>query len=151
MPKGDTLTPQQEQFCQEFIKDLNALRAAVRAGYGEQHAKKNAWQIVRNPNVSARIAELKAEQTKRTKIEADDILRRLVRIAEKTEQEGDYNAAIRSLELLGKHQAMWTEKNITEMNVQNAFATGNSEEDIQRDVERLKKIAAPKLKLVGDK
>jgi len=39
MPKGDTLTPQQEQFCQEFIKDLNALRAAVRAGYGEQHAK----------------------------------------------------------------------------------------------------------------
>ena len=151
MPKGDTLTPQQEQFCQEFIKDLNALRAAVRAGYGEQHAKKNAWQIVRNPNVSARIAELKAEQTKRTKIEADDILRRLVRIAEKTEQEGDYNAAIRSLELLGKHQAMWTEKNITEMNVQNAFATGNSEEDIERDVERLKKIAAPKLKLVGDK
>ena len=151
MPKGDTLTPQQEQFCQEFIKDLNALRAAIRAGYGEQHAKKNAWQIVRNPNVSARIAELKAEQTKRTKIEADDILRRLVRIAEKTEQEGDYNAAIRSLELLGKHQAMWTEKNITEMNVQNAFATGNSEEGIQRDVERLKKIAAPKLKLVGDK
>lgn len=151
MPKGDTLTPQQEQFCQEFIKDLNALRAAIRAGYGEQHAKKNAWQIVRNPNVSARIAELKAEQTKRTKIEADDILRRLVRIAEKTEQEGDYNAAIRSLELLGKHQAMWTEKNITEMNVQNAFATGNSEEDIQRDVERLKKIAAPKLKLVEGK
>lgn len=151
MPKGDTLTPQQEQFCQEFIKDLNALRAAVRAGYGEQHAKKNAWQIVRNPNVSARIAELKAEQTKRTKIEADDILRRLVRIAEKTEQEGDYNAAIRSLELLGKHQAMWTEKNITEMNVQNAFATGNSEEDIERDVERLKKIAAPKLKLVEGK
>ena len=151
MPKGDTLTPQQEQFCQEFIKDLNALRAAIRAGYGEQHAKKNAWQIVRNPTVSARIAELKAEQTKRTKIEADDILRRLVRIAEKTEQEGDYNAAIRSLELLGKHQAMWTEKNITEMNVQNAFATGNSEEDIQRDVERLKKIAAPKLKLVEGK
>ena len=151
MPKGDTLTPQQEQFCQEFIKDLNALRAAIRAGYGEQHAKKNAWQIVRNPNVSARIAELKAEQTKRTTIEADDILRRLVRIAEKTEQEGDYNAAIRSLELLGKHQAMWTEKNITEMNVQNAFATGNSEEDIQRDVERLKKIAAPKLKLVEGK
>ena len=135
----------------DALPDLNALRAAIRAGYGEQHAKKNAWQIVRNPNVSARIAELKAEQTKRTKIEADDILRRLVRIAEKTEQEGDYNAAIRSLELLGKHQAMWTEKNITEMNVQNAFATGNSEEDIQRDVERLKKIAAPKLKLVGDK
>jgi hypothetical protein len=96
-------------------------------------------------------ARLKADQTKRTKIEADDILRRLVRIAEKTEQEGDYQAAIRSLELLGKHQAMWTDKNITEMEVKNAFATGNSEVDIQRDVERLKKIAAPHLKLVAKK
>ena len=101
--------------------------------------------------MAKRISELKAEQTKRTKIEADDVLRRLVRIAEKTEQEGDYNAAIRSLELLGKHQAMWTDKNVTEMNVQNAFSTGNSEEDIERDVERLKKIAAPKLKIVGGK
>ena len=101
-----------------------------------------------NPLVAKRISELKAEQTKRTKIEADDILRRLVRIAEKTEQEGDYQAAIRSLELLGKHQAMWTDKNLTEMEVRNAFATGNSEEDIARDVERLKKIATPHLKIV---
>ena len=151
MAKGDKLTAQQEQFCLEFIKDLNAVRAAIRAGYGEQHAKKNAWTIIRNPAVAARISELKADQTKRTKIEADDILRRLVRIAEKTEQEGDYQAAIRSLELLGKHQAMWTDKNLTEMEVKNAFATGNSEADIQRDVERLKKIATPHLKLVVKK
>ena len=117
MAKGDKLTAQQEQFCLEFTKDLNAVRAAIRAGYGEQHAKKNAWTIIRNPAVAERISELKADQTKRTKIEADDILRRLVRIAEKTEQEGDYQAAIRSLELLGKHQAMWTDKNITDMEV----------------------------------
>ena len=148
MAKGDKLTAQQEQFCLEFIKDLNAVRAAIRAGYGEQHAKKNAWTIIRNPAVASRISDLKADQTKRTKIEADDILRRLVRIAEKTEQEGDYQAAIRSLELLGKHQAMWTDKNLTEMEVKNAFATGNSEEDIARDVDRLKKIATPHLKLV---
>ena len=146
MAKGDKITAQQEQFCLEFTKDLNAVRAAIRAGYGEQHAKKNAWTIIRNPAVAERITELKADQTKRTKIEADDILRRLVRIAEKTEQEGDYQAAIRSLELLGKHQAMWTDKNVTEMEVKNAFATGNSEEDIARDVERLKKIATPHLK-----
>ena len=151
MAKGDTLTAQQEQFCLEFIKDLNAVRAAIRAGYGEQHAKKNAWTIIRNPAVAERISDLKADQTKRTKIEADDILRRLVRIADKPEQEGDYQAAIRSLELLGKHQAMWTDKNLTEMEVKNAFATGNSEADIQRDVERLKKIATPHLKLVVKK
>ena len=140
------LTPQQEAFCNEIIKDLNIKQAAIRAGYSEKHAAINAYTLTKNPAIVQRIAELKSEQTKRTKIEADDILRRLVRIAEKPEQEGDYNAAIRSLELLGKHQAMWTDKNITEMEVKNAFATGNSEADIARDVERLKRIATPKLK-----
>jgi len=142
------LTPRQELFCHEFIKDLNAVAAAIRAGYAKNNANKNAYMLTKDPKISERLAELKADQTKRTKIEADDILRRLVRISEKTEQEGDYNAAIRSLELLGKHQAMWTEKTINETTVKNAFATGNSEEDVQRDIERLKKIAAPKLKLV---
>ena len=68
MAKGDTLTPQQEQFCQEFIKDLAAVPAAIRAGYGEQHAKKNACTMIRHALVAKRISELKAEQTKRTKI-----------------------------------------------------------------------------------
>lgn len=142
------LTERQEVFCNEFIKDLNAVQAAIRAGYSTQHAKKNAYTLLRQARISERIAELKGESIKRTKIEADDILRRLVRIAERTEQEGDYNAAIRSLELLGKHQALWTDRNITE--IQNAFATGNSDEDIARDIERLQKIAAPKLKIVKD-
>jgi len=139
------LTSKQEAFCNEFIKDLNITQAAMRAGYSPKHARNNAYTLTQDPAIVQRIAELKSEQTKRTKIEADDILRRLVRIADKTEQEGDYNAAIRSLELLGKHQAMWTDKNITEMEVRNAFATGNSDEDIARDIERLKRIATPKL------
>ena len=139
------LTPKQEAFCNEFIKDLNITQAAMRAGYSPKHARNNAYTLTQDPAIVQRIAELKSEQTKRTKIEADDILRRLVRIADKTEQEGDYNAAIRSLELLGKHQAMWTERNITEMEVRNAFATGNSDEDIARDIERLKRIATPKI------
>ena len=142
------LTERQEVFCNEFIKDLNAVQAAIRAGYSTQHAKKNAYTLLRQQRKSERISELKGDSIKRTKIEADDILRRLVRIAERTEQEGDYNAAIRSLELLGKHQALWTDRNITE--IQNAFATGNSDEDIARDIERLQKIAAPKLKIVKE-
>ena len=140
------LTPKQEAFCNEFIKDLNITQAAMRAGYSPKHARNNAYALTQDPAIVQRIAELKSEQTKRTKIEADDILRRLVRIADKTEQEGDYNAAIRSLELLGKHQAMWTERNITEMEVRNAFATGNSDEDIARDIERLKRIATPQIR-----
>ena len=41
------LTGKQELFCQEFIKDLNAVQAAVRAGYLPQHAKKNSTLLLK--------------------------------------------------------------------------------------------------------
>lgn len=150
MAKNDKgLTDRQEIFCTEFIKDLNAIAAAKRAGYGKLTAERNAYKFLKHEAIRKRIEELKAESFKRTAIDSDDILRRLVRIADRTEQEGDFNAAIRSLELLGKHKALWTEKTINETTIMNAFASGNSEEDIERDVERLRKIATPKLKIVS--
>jgi len=150
MAKNDKgLTDRQEIFCTEFIKDLNAIAAAKRAGYGKLTAERNAYKFLKHEAIRKRIEELKAESFKRTAIDSDDILRRLVRIADRTEQEGDFNAAIRSLELLGKHKALWTEKTVNETTIMNAFASGNSEEDIERDVERLKKIATPKLKIVS--
>jgi len=150
MAKNDKgLTDRQEIFCTEFIKDLNAIAAAKRAGYGKLTAERNAYKFLKHEAIRKRIEELKAESFKRTAIDSDDILRRLVRIADRTEQEGDFNAAIRSLELLGKHKALWTEKTVNETTIMNAFASGNSDEDIERDVERLKKIATPKLKIVS--
>jgi len=150
MAKNDKgLTDRQEIFCTEFIKDLNAIAAAKRAGYGKLTAERNAYKFLKHEPIRKRMEELKAESFKRTAIDSDDILRRLVRIADRTEQEGDFNAAIRSLELLGKHKALWTEKTINETTIMNAFASGNSEEDIERDVERLRKIATPKLKIVS--
>ena len=143
------LTDRQEIFCAEFIKDLNAIAAAKRAGYGKLSAERNAYKFLKHEAIRKRIEELKETSFKRAAIDADDILRRLVRIADRTEQEGDFNAAIRSLELLGKHKALWTEKTVNETTIMNAFASGNSDEDIERDVERLKRIATPKLKIVS--
>ena len=152
MQSKRSLTDRQDLFCREYIKDLNAQAAAKRAGYSEKMANAKAYQFLKVDRIRERIEELKKESMRRLALDADDILRRLVRIADATEQSGDYNAAIRSLELLGKHKALWTEKTVNETTIMNAFASGNSEEDIQRDVERLKRIASPKLKIVsGDK
>ena len=118
----------------------------------ERKDDKMSYQFLKMDRIRERVAELKQDSMRRLQLDADDILRRLVRIADATEQEGDYSAAIRSLELLGKHKALWTDKTVNETTIMNAFASGNSEEDIQRDVERLKRIATPKLKVVsGDK
>jgi len=52
---------------------------------------------------------------------------------------------------VGKNLAMWSERQIIEgeLAAKNPFATGDSPEDIRRDVERLMQVAAPKLKVVG--
>ena len=55
------LTPKQEAFCNEFIKDLNITQAAMRAGYSPKHARNNAYTLTQDPAIVQRIAELKSE------------------------------------------------------------------------------------------
>lgn len=101
--------------------------------------------MLADPKVQARIDELKAERIERVQIEADDVIERLVRIANKSEEECDWHAAIRATELLGKHLSLFTDKsNIT---IENPFAAGQSQEDIQRDTEYLTRIAGIGLQL----
>lgn len=148
------LTFRQEVFCQEFLKDFVASAAAKRAGYSDQTAKKVGYQLLLKPHIAARIDELQGERIKRTKIDSDEILRRLVRISERTEQEGDYNAAIRSLELLGKNLKMWTDKVESINEFKNPFSSGQDEEALARDALRLADVIKagqqkPKLKVVS--
>jgi Terminase small subunit len=60
-PMSD-LTPRQERFIQEYLVGLNGTQAAIRAGYSEHTATAIAWELLRNPEVEAAIAEA---QTKR--------------------------------------------------------------------------------------
>jgi len=139
-PKLRALTYRQERFANEFIKDFTVSAAARRAGYSEQTATKDAYHLLSKPHIIARIEELQGDRSKRTKIDADEILRRLVRIAEKTEMEGDWNATLRSLELLGKNLAMFTDKNISEVTHKNPFSTGQDEAALARDAERMSDV-----------
>ncbi|MDU5837164.1 MAG: terminase small subunit [Pantoea sp.] len=74
------LTDKQEMFCREYLIDLNATQAAIRAGYSEKTAPTIACENLIKPNVQQRIAELKAERNDRVEIDADYVLRRLAEI-----------------------------------------------------------------------
>jgi phage terminase small subunit len=75
------LTAKQERFCQEYVIDLNATQAAIRAKYSERTAEVIGWQLLQIPLVSERVSQLKAAQLKRLGLEADTILRELLSIA----------------------------------------------------------------------
>lgn len=76
------LTPMQERFCQEYIKDLNATKAAERAGSKAEKLDQAGYEFLRNPEVKAEIDRLKQERSRETKIDANWLLTRLAAEAE---------------------------------------------------------------------
>ena len=52
------MTPRQEKFCIEYLIDLNATQAAIRAGYSKKTAEALASRLLRNVNIRSRIKEL---------------------------------------------------------------------------------------------
>lgn len=74
------LTDKQELFAREFIKDLNATQAVIRAGFSEKSARNQAYRLMTNDDILNRIAELKADRNEEVGIDAAYVLRRLVEI-----------------------------------------------------------------------
>ena len=74
------LTPKQEMFCLEYIVDLNATQAVIRAGYSEKTANRIASHLLSKLNIQDRISKLKEKRTGRVKVDADYVLSRLVEI-----------------------------------------------------------------------
>lgn len=71
------LTSKKERFCQEYIIDLNATRAAQRATYSQKTARSIGNRLLTNVDVKKRIEELKKERAERTKITQDQVLEEL--------------------------------------------------------------------------
>nr|WP_318379997.1 terminase small subunit [uncultured Enterobacter sp.]DAI86909.1 MAG TPA: Terminase small subunit [Caudoviricetes sp.] len=71
------LTDKQEMFCREYLIDLNATQAAIRAGYSEKTARASGSENLTKPDIQTRISELKAERNDRIDIDADYVLKRL--------------------------------------------------------------------------
>lgn len=74
------LTTKQERFVEEYMFDLNATQAAIRAGYSTQSASQQGSYLLSLPKVRARIDELRAERSRRTGINADRVLQELARL-----------------------------------------------------------------------
>ena len=75
------LTSKQARFVAEYLIDLNATQAAVRAGYSKKAARAVASRLLTNANVKAAVATSKAQQLKRADLTATRVLEELRRLA----------------------------------------------------------------------
>lgn len=78
--KIPALSAIQQAFCEEYLKDLNATQAAIRAGYSKLSAKQHSQKLLTKPQIAALIAQLKAKRSERVQVDADYVLQRLVAI-----------------------------------------------------------------------
>lgn len=80
MTSAKKLNPKQQRFVDEYLVDLNATQAAIRAGYSKKTAASVGAENLRKPQVAAAITAAQAARSERTHITQDDVLRELARI-----------------------------------------------------------------------
>ena len=128
---GKTVTPKQKRFCEEYLVDLNATQAAVRAGYSEKTAKQAGSENLSKPDLKACIEEQLARIQSERIADAAEVMEYLTRVmrGEETEEvvavegqgDGVSRAALivknlsgkdrlKAAELLGKRYSLFTDK-----------------------------------------
>ena len=124
------MTHKQQLFILEYLKDFNATRSALEAGYSKKTAYSIGNELLKNPEIQEAIASAMKQREKRTEITQDYVISNLQEIVERCmekkpvmakgeqlqDEEGnnvwcfDAKNAIKALELLGKHLGIFTEK-----------------------------------------
>lgn len=109
------LTPKQQRFIEEYLVDLNATQAAIRAGYSEKTAEAIGHENLRKPQIQERVSAAIQERAERTGITQERVVEELGKVAfqeasDASSSELKYSSKLKALELLGKHLGMFEGK-----------------------------------------
>lgn len=85
MPKGDKLTDKQQKFCEEYVLDLNATQAALRAGYCARTVNKTGPANLVKVGIRQRISQLQAENREKRGFTVEDVHQLYERAYEKAD------------------------------------------------------------------
>ena len=128
------LTDKQEMFCREYLVDLNATQAAIRAGYSEDTSRQMGSENLSKPYIQEYIQKLMDKRSEKVEVSANYVLESLVEVAEKCKGKKPVTVSVQldkdnpesvieinktifdpsgakgTLELIGKHLVMFTDK-----------------------------------------
>lgn len=104
------LTPKQQRFVEEYLIDLNATQAAIRAGYSEKTAYSVGHENLKKPEIQKAIEEAKNQVSKRTELTVDMVVNGLLKEAQDYAEGSTQSARVSAWAHLGKHLGMFKEK-----------------------------------------
>lgn len=125
------MTAKQQRFCDEYLIDLNATQAAIRAGYSEKTAGGIASEYLRKPQIKEYISQRMNSKNDALIATQDEVLRYLTSVmrgqsqaeivviegtgmglskAKRMKKNPDEKERLKAAELLGKRYGLYTEK-----------------------------------------
>ncbi|MNO93117.1 Terminase small subunit [compost metagenome] len=104
------LTAKQERFVQEYLKDLNATQAALRAGYSDKTAGSVGHENLKKPEIAAEIEKRQEKIGEDNGITVEWILGEMKDTYRQAKEIGELSAANKSLEMLGRYKGMFNDK-----------------------------------------
>lgn len=104
------LTDKQRRFVEEYLVDLNATQAAIRAGYSERTAYSIGQENLKKPEIAEEIQVRQAKLGEEAEITAEWVLRELAENHRIARSIGELTASNKALELIGKHKGLFTER-----------------------------------------
>ena len=104
------LTPKQQRFVEEYLIDLNATQAAIRAGYSEKTAKEIGAENLTKPNIAQAIKEAQAKLSNKAQLTVEMVVNGLLREAQDYAEGSTQSARVSAWAHLGKHLGMFKDK-----------------------------------------
>lgn len=145
--EGDSITERQKRFCEEYLIDLNAKQAAIRAGYSKKTAKQIGQRLLTNVDLNSYIQEHLAAIRSEKTASAEEVMEHLTAVlrgesrsqvvvvegvgdgcseARCIEKAPDERERLKAAELLGKRYGLFTDK--VNMNVTSPIVISGSDD-----------------------
>ena len=104
------LTPKQQRFVEEYLIDLNATQAYIRAGFSEKLANTNAAKLLQNTTIAKAIEDARKEVSEKALITTEMVVKGLLKEAQDNSEGSTQSARVSAWAHLGKHMGMFTDK-----------------------------------------
>ena len=110
---GHQLTNKQQVFVSEYLVDLCATKAAIRAGYSKKSAKEIGHENLTKPHIEAAITKAMESRSRATAVRADRVLKEISEIAF-AQPDGNIRPMdkLKGLDMLCRHLGMYNENQV---------------------------------------
>jgi phage terminase small subunit len=129
------MNEKQKRFCIEYVKDLNATQAYIRAGYSQSGAGQSGERLLKNAEISNEVKALQQEMREKNKVSVDTIVTEFMADREKAREQGSYNVAVKATMEIARLHGLYEKDNVQKTN----STEGLSEEQLISRLNRLVK------------